>query len=195
MKFYWLFKATPHKLQSFRLAEVYQHILWITSAVLPAKAHWLKPPGRACQPESSLPVQTGYWISLAAFQALGIVSFGSAAAFWQHQIHALLLPGQTILRAPPSWQRTAHSYSFFLPVKDDDWFYTWFCGLTCSWRWHLLAYRLPDSRCRRRQLALSRSFFCAVLPYILRRVNIYIISVPCKANRYRSADSSWRARN
>ena len=32
-------KATPHKLQSFRLAEVYQHILWITSAVLPAKAH------------------------------------------------------------------------------------------------------------------------------------------------------------
>ena len=33
------FKATPHKLQSFRLAEVYQHILWITSAVLPAKAH------------------------------------------------------------------------------------------------------------------------------------------------------------
>ena len=31
--------ATPHKLQSFRLAEVYQHILWITSAVLPAKAH------------------------------------------------------------------------------------------------------------------------------------------------------------
>ena len=34
-----LFKATPHKLQSFRLAEVYQHILWITSAVLPAKAH------------------------------------------------------------------------------------------------------------------------------------------------------------
>ena len=34
-----IFKATPHKLQSFRLAEVYQHILWITSAVLPAKAH------------------------------------------------------------------------------------------------------------------------------------------------------------
>lgn len=33
------FMATPHKLQSFRLAEVYQHILWITSAVLPAKAH------------------------------------------------------------------------------------------------------------------------------------------------------------
>lgn len=33
------FKATPHKLQSFRLAEVYQRILWITSAVLPAKAH------------------------------------------------------------------------------------------------------------------------------------------------------------
>ena len=33
------FKATPHKLQSFRLAEVYQHILWITSAVLPGKAH------------------------------------------------------------------------------------------------------------------------------------------------------------
>ena len=33
------YKATPHKLQSFRLAEVYQHILWITSAVLPAKAH------------------------------------------------------------------------------------------------------------------------------------------------------------
>ena len=32
-------KATPHKLQSFRLAEVYQHILWITSAVLPAKVH------------------------------------------------------------------------------------------------------------------------------------------------------------
>ena len=32
-------RATPHKLQSFRLAEVYQHILWITSAVLPAKAH------------------------------------------------------------------------------------------------------------------------------------------------------------
>lgn len=32
-------KATPHKLQSFRFAEVYQHILWITSAVLPAKAH------------------------------------------------------------------------------------------------------------------------------------------------------------
>ena len=31
--------ATPHKLQSFRLAEVYQHILWITSVVLPAKAH------------------------------------------------------------------------------------------------------------------------------------------------------------
>ena len=34
-----IIKATPHKLQSFRLAEVYQHILWITSAVLPAKAH------------------------------------------------------------------------------------------------------------------------------------------------------------
>ena len=34
-----MFRATPHKLQSFRLAEVYQHILWITSAVLPAKAH------------------------------------------------------------------------------------------------------------------------------------------------------------
>ena len=34
-----ILRATPHKLQSFRLAEVYQHILWITSAVLPAKAH------------------------------------------------------------------------------------------------------------------------------------------------------------
>ena len=56
------------------------------------RQHFIRLPGRACQPESDLPEQTAYSFLPSVSEDLGIVFFGSQAGPLLLRIHALPLP-------------------------------------------------------------------------------------------------------